>query len=329
VAGVERQAPLRVCGPRHTAKPACHDLIERFLHQYPNPHTAACYRSTLIQLFAHARCTHPSELTRQDLIAFCTWQSPSNNTVYTRRTRLRTFLRWCASEAIIASNPADALASSSLRTYRRTYGKVQAKNPGRWLTRTQAFDDLVAACQNGTILGLRDELIIRLGLNGLRLSEIRNLRVGNLRQLPTLTWTGKGRKPRTATLGPALLDVITRYLDAYPNFSNDDPLICPASMGRRATDRPLTWHTFATTQTIYNAITGRARKAGLGHVAPHDLRRTAAGLLHNATNDDGTHHFDLLDIQRVLGHADPATTMRSYLEPLNTDVFNRAACTLE
>ena len=65
--------------------------------------------------------------------------------------------------------------------------------------------------------------------------------------------------------------------------------------------------------------------AGLGHVAPHDLRRTAAGILHNAVGEDGGHRFDLLDIQRVLGHSDPATTMRSYLEPMRTDVLDRAA----
>lgn len=35
--------------------------------------------------------------------------------------------------------------------------------------------------------------------------------------------------------------------------------------------------------------------------------------------------FDLLDIQKVLHHADPATTMRSYLDPMDTDVYERAA----
>ena len=53
-------------------------------------------------------------------------------------------------------------------------------------------------------------------------------------------------------------------------------------------------------------------------MSPHDLRRTAAGILHRSRDDDGAHYFDLLDIQKVLGHADPATTMRSYLDPLDT-----------
>lgn len=69
--------------------------------------------------------------------------------------------------------------------------------------------------------------------------------------------------------------------------------------------------------------------AGLGHVAPHDLRRSAAGILHRSVDAGGAHYFDLLDIQRVLGHTDPATTMRSYLEPIDNDVLARAAAVLD
>jgi hypothetical protein len=39
--------------------------------------------------------------------------------------------------------------------------------------------------------------------------------------------------------------------------------------------------------------------------------------------------FDLLDIQRVLGHSDPTTTMHSYLEPLDTQTISRAAAYLD
>jgi hypothetical protein len=39
----------------------------------------------------------------------------------------------------------------------------------------------------------------------------------------------------------------------------------------------------------------------------------------------GAHRIDLPDIGRVLGHADPATTMRGYLEPIDTAVIDRAA----
>jgi hypothetical protein len=46
-------------------------------------------------------------------------------------------------------------------------------------------------------------------------------------------------------------------------------------------------------------------------------------------NEDGARFFDLLDIQKVLGHANPAPTMRSYIDPIETGVLDRAAKTLD
>jgi integrase/recombinase XerC len=284
-------------------------------------------------LFAGAGVDHPARLTEADLLAYCTAGNPANNTVYQRTTKVLTFLRWCERSGLIETNPGARLRDrdSALRVYRRTYGKVQARNPGRWLTYAEAFVQLVGACQDSTVLGLRDEVVIRLGLTGLRVTEIAGLSVDNLRHAPTLTWTGKGHTPRQATLGTALMNALDRYLDAYPNPSPDAPLVCCQVQGatRRGGPPRIDWHHRIGTRAVYDIVTSRARLASLGHVAPHDLRRSAAGILHTATGDDGAHHFDLLDIQRVLGHSDPATTMRSYLAPMETGVLDRAACFLD
>jgi integrase len=276
---------------------------------------------------------HPAELTEGDLIGFCTAGHPANNTVYQRCTKAAAFLRWCHVTGIIDHNPAEHLRSpaSPLRTYRRTYGKVQAKNPGRWLSHEEAYFRLIPACTDGTLIGLRDEIVIRLGLLGLRLSEIGSLTLDDLRHLPTISWTGKGHKPRKATAGSAFCDVLDCYLRAYPDPRPSSPLLCRQVLGaaRQGGPRRLDWHHRAGNRTLFYVVNERAKAAGLGHVAPHDLRRTAAGILHTATNADGAHHFDLLDIQRVLGHSDPATTMRSYLEPMDTDVLDRAATFLD
>jgi integrase len=305
------------------------ELIAEFCRRYPNPKTALDYRSMLRRLFLLTGRGHPAELSEGDLIAFCAAGDPANNTVYQRCTKAATFLGWCQLSGIITHNPAEHLRGpgSPLRTYRRTYGKVQAKNPGRWLSHDEAYGRLVTVCRDGTIVGLRDEIVIRLGLLGLRLSEIRSLTIDNLRHLPTISWTGKGHKPRKATSGPALCEALSRYLSAYPNPRPASPLICGQVIGacRQGGSGRLDWHHGTNNRSLFSVVNDRAEAAGLGHVAPHDLRRTAAGILHNANGPDGTHHFDLLDIQRVLGHSDPATTMRSYLEPMNTDVLDRAA----
>lgn len=79
------------------------------------------------------------------------------------------------------------------------------------------------------------------------------------------------------------------------------------------------------TCSVRDIVGDRAAAAGLGHLSPHDLRRTAAGVPHRAKGTDGGHLFDLRDIQQVLDHVDPATTKRSYLDPLDTGTKERAA----
>jgi integrase len=215
--------------------------------------------------------------------------------------------------------------------YPKTYGKVQSANPGRWLTHEEAYGRLISACQDGSALAVRDELAIRLGLAGMRVTEIASLNIGDLLidgANPSIQWTGKRRKPRKLTPGPSLIAVIRLYLIDYELHLGTPPakhlpLVCPGvprgyaiRWGERINNAP---------RSLGDMVIRRAKRAGLGHVAPHDLRRSAAGILHNATTDQGAHHFDLLDIQKVLGHSDPATTMRSYLDPMDTGILRKAA----
>jgi integrase len=252
---------------------------------------------------------------------------------------VRTFTAWCFRAGYITTDPgADLLAPHSpLKRFQKTYGKQQAKHPGRWLTRDEAFGDLIGVTQDGTDGGLRDELVIRFGLLGLRQVEIAQLRWAHLDRLPEIHWTGKGYKPRRATAGATLCDLIGRYRARYEAETGepidlDWPVICQARSGPKArvNGRQLLWRTpLGTKGAVFSIVNRAGRAAGLGHVAPHDLRRSAAGILHNTLSDDGGHRFDLLDIQKVLGHSDPATTMRSYLDPMDTGVYESASSVLD
>jgi hypothetical protein len=104
----------------------------------------------------------------------------------------------------------------------------------------------------------------------------RRLTVDNLRQLPTITWTGKGHKPRRVIAGRALSDALTRYLAAYPDSQPASPLICRQVIGaaRQGGPRRLDWHRPASNRTLFYVISERAKATGLGHVAPI-LRREA------------------------------------------------------
>jgi integrase len=307
------------------------EYLERF-----SPSGQGVIRSRLDSMFAHTRTTHPGQITTRQLNVWIV-SARANNTVRSRLSTSRTFLRWCLLRGFIESNPADLLPEIT-RQYPTTYGKVQDKNPARFLTYDEAFGQLVGVCQDGTDVGLRDEIIIRLGLAGMRRAEIANLTVGHMASLPTITWLGKGRKTRHLVAGSQLHIAITAWLDLrLQHECSDDPragLFQRRKSSRpdlRTTPNPIQWNAphGIHMQTIHDVVTSRARQAGLGHVAPHDLRRSAASILHRSTTADGAHRFDLLDIQRVLGHADPATTMRSYLEPMDTETTCRASKILD
>ena len=87
------------------------------------------------------------------------------------------------------------------REHRRYYERdLRRVGPARWLSRSEAFEQLIGACRDGTVLGLRDEALIRLGLAGMRAAEIIHLRVGDLRlhdAEPRIEWIGKTRQGRT------------------------------------------------------------------------------------------------------------------------------------
>ena len=254
--------PLRPNSPDDLAR-----LIAEFCERYDNPKTAGDYRRTLTQLFRTTGRRHPAELTETDLLKFCTSGSPANNTVFQRSAKVRTFTRWCTRTGAIGQDPAQHLrdSDSPLRSYPRTYGKVQARNPGRWLDHDEAYGRLVGACQDGTTLGLRDEIAIRLGLAGMRLAEIASLRLDNLRQVPTITWTGKGHKPRQATAGKGLCDAVARYLEQYPDHSPNSPLLCCQVLGtrRQGGASRLNWGHPIGTRTLFYAINRRGIAAGL------------------------------------------------------------------
>jgi integrase len=314
-------------------------LIDAFVARYTNRQTRRMYRTDLALLFASTGRRHPDDLTEADVLAWCAGNGRhlANNTVRSRLSHVRTFLRWAVRTGHTTPRLADALADRDnplTRSYPRLYGKRQGKFPARWLSHHEAFGRLIGTCSARTNTDLRDELVLRLGLAGLRAAEIISLRLRSLDlDTPTLQWIGKANRPGTIVPGSQLVALLREYLGRYSEavgrpLTPDDPLICRQKPGAGAGE--VSWgQPIAQTCSVRRIVTLRADAASLGHLSPHDLRRTAAGILHHATDEHGAHHFDLLDIQRVLDHADPATTMRSYLKPIDTATKQRAAHLLD
>jgi len=306
------------------------EAVEMFLARYPRSATLATHRSRLRDLFSTYQL---ATVTEAQLITWAT-RTASNNTIRSRLALARTFFTWTHKTGRREDNPADDLARLN-KQYPRTYGKTQSKYPARFLTAAEA-QALMATCDESP-RGIRDALIMGFGLAGMRAAEIRHITWGDIDPSGRLTWTGKGNRVRTATLSPSMRDRLNVWRRHWQDDTGkapaaEQPIVCalPQS-GPWQTQRGILWGE----PVRYNAAIGKivnrhGERAGLGHVAPHDLRRSAASILHHSLTDEGGHKYDLLDIQRVLGHSDPATTMRSYLEPLTNAALNdRAASDLD
>ena len=139
-------------------------------------------------MFRDLGVTTVADLTATSVLRWCVGADRAtrlaNNTVRGRTAVLAAFLRWCARSGVPVPPP-EVLTDreSPLRQYRPTYGKAQSHYPPRWLTRGEAFGALLGAVDSDTPVGLRDEIVLRLGLSGVRAQEITALVVGDLREL--------------------------------------------------------------------------------------------------------------------------------------------------
>ena len=189
-------------------------------------------------LFAFAGVSHPRRLTEA---AVNQWvgQARANNTRRGRMARACAFLRWCVRHGEADPALVEDLQSreNPMRATPPIYGKLQGKYPARWLTHEEAFGTFLSVCDDSDV-GRRDELILRLGMAGMRVSEIQHITVGGLvvGGEPVLQWIGKKSRPRRVAVGPALLSLMTDYLDRYEaavgrQLNMGDPLVCRQKTG--------------------------------------------------------------------------------------------------
>lgn len=173
---------------------------------------------------------------------------------------------------------------------------------------------------------LRDAFLIALYLyTALRCSELNNLRWRDVDlgagQHGLLHVVGKGHKVAQVPLNRAaqrlLFEWRSAYITGYGSADIEDLCLVPRLVagavarvglpGPQVHEHRILWgRPVVHSSSISLMITKRAAEAGLGHVAAHDLRRSAAGIM----KDRGA---DLEEIRRALRHSSAETT-RIYLE---------------
>jgi len=161
-----------------------------------------------------------------------------------------------------------------------------------------------ACASDPTPAGARDAALFACMFANLRRAEIAALDLAdyNTETGELIVRHGKGNKAREVPLGDA-----RRALDDWLKIRGNEPgaLLWPVNKGGKLSNRRLS------PQATYNASQKRAKEAGVEHFSPHDFRRTYAGDLLDL-------NVDLSTVQKLMGHADPATTARYDRRPKET-----------
>lgn len=252
--------------------------------------TLESYARDLTQLaaFAEDRGLAVERLDRRDLEAFVRGRMASGlapRSVARCVATVRGFYRFVAVEQRLPANPADDLRS-----------------PRAWpalpkFLSLEEVDRLLEQPDTATPRGLRDKALIELlYATGLRVSELINLRAGDLNlEEGYLTCIGKGDKQRMVPLGQAAAEWVRRYIrDGRPALVKQRT--SPWLFVNARDGGPLSRVGFWKVLKAYGTSAGLPRA-----LSPHVLRHSfATHLLERGA--------DLRMIQVMLGHADLSTT---------------------
>ena len=219
----------------------------------------------------------------------------SDSTVNKNAKHLNSLLEWAWRQGHIKENPA--------RGVQRTL-KLRPKpvREHRWLNEDQA-QTILDSFQTLTNLDLRDALILRLGFNaGLRNDEIRSLPLSALARIgdQRITVVGKNDRIAQVSVSPRTTELLVAWKTEYErgwhelgrgNLSETAPVIVGFknlndwNTGQRSLVPQ--WGKGITQQALGKIVAKRTAAAGY-RIAPHDMRRSFAGMIYERSGLEKT-----------------------------------------
>jgi site-specific recombinase XerD len=167
---------------------------------------------------------------------------------------------------------------------------------GRSLTPGEVAAMFQACARDATAAGARDAALLALLRLGLRRAEVAGLELEDVDlDGEAVRVVGKGNKQREVPLAGGALAAVVDWLEV--RGGEPGPLLLQVNKGGRVLRKGVS------PQAVRKALGKRARQAGVQDVTPHDWRRSFVGDLLDAG-------ADLATVQKLVGHADPATTSR-------------------
>jgi len=254
--------------------------------------TRQAYAADLADLatFLAPRGAVPESATTDQLRAyFASSSAAAPRTVGRRLSAFRQFFRFLLSEGRRRDDPSAALDSPRLgRPLPKLLSEAEA-------TALLAADLEGASPAESLRLAALIELLYG---SGLRVSELVGLPIAAIgRDAVVLSVRGKGGKDRLVPVSEPARNALAGYLSVRPSFApggRDSPWLFPSSTSASG---------HLTRQRFAQLLKERAISAGIdpAKVSPHVLRHAFATHLID-------HGADLRAVQKMLGHADIATT---------------------
>jgi len=257
------------------------ELLENYISYLENvknysDHTTTAYKNDLEQYFDYLKNTQKNLFDNEDFVDYLFSLELAKSTINRKLTSVNNFLLWSSK-----------LDKYKGKTFRKSENlKTEKKLPN--ILTSNYINNLIDKLPTSTAKDVRNKAIIELLYSsGLRVSELVNLKINDVKNDGSLRVIGKGRKERLLPMTDQAYKIISLWLKSNrAEFlkDNDNQFIFLGVRGKQITDREV--------RRVVNLITG---------TFPHNIRHTFA----THVLDGGA---DLRVVQELLGHSDPGTT---------------------
>ena len=257
------------------------ELLEdyiNYLHNVKNysDHTCTAYKNDLIQYFDYLKNTKKDLFDNEDFVDYLFSLELAKSSINRKLTSVNNFLLWSSK-----------LDKYKNKTFRKSENlKTEKKLPN--ILTSNYINNLIDKLPTSTAKDVRNKAIIELLYSsGLRVSELVNLKINDVKNDGSLRVIGKGRKERILPMTDQAYKIMSLWLKSNRKEflkNNDNQFIFLGVRGQQITDREV--------RRVVKLITG---------TFPHNIRHTFA----THVLDGGA---DLRVVQELLGHSDPGTT---------------------
>ncbi|MDC3033735.1 tyrosine-type recombinase/integrase [Acidimicrobiaceae bacterium] len=255
------------------------ELLENYINYLKNiknysAHTCKAYESDLKQYVSYLNESDSDLFDNKNFVNYLFEKGLAKSTINRKLTSINNFLEWASK---IEKNKS---------YYKFESIKTERKLPN--ILTSNYINTLINELPINTPKEVRNKAIVELLYSsGLRVSEVVNLKLNDMKDNKSLRVVGKGRKVRILPVTDQAYNIINLWKKNFrKNFLNDhdNNYLFLGVRGKQLSDREV--------RRIVKSSTG---------TFPHNLRHTFATHI----LDGGA---DLRVVQELLGHSDPTTT---------------------